>query len=31
MHTCCAGMEADLEKFGQTYLTASNPYLRRAA
>ena len=29
MHTCYFGMDADLAKFGQNYLTAANPYLRR--
>jgi hypothetical protein len=28
MHTCYSGMEADLMKFGQNYLTAANPYSR---
>jgi hypothetical protein len=31
MHTCCFGMDADLVMFGQNYLTATNPYLRRVA
>jgi hypothetical protein len=31
MHTCYFGMDADLAEFGQNYLTATNPYLRRTA
>jgi len=31
MHTCHPGIQADLAKFGQNYVTATNPYLRRAA
>jgi hypothetical protein len=31
MHTCYLGMNADLTAFGHTYLTATNPYLWRAA
>ncbi len=31
MHTCSVGMDADLAAFGHTYLTATNPYRRRAA
>jgi len=31
MRTCYPGIQADLAKFGQNYLTATNPYLRRAA
>jgi hypothetical protein len=31
MHTCYSGMEADLAKFGQNYLTATHPYGRQVA
>ena len=31
MHTCYFGMDADRATFGQNYLTAANPYLRRTA
>jgi hypothetical protein len=31
MHTCYFGMDADLAKLGQNYLTATNPHPRRAS